>query len=315
MKLKRITAALTAAAVLMTSAFSVTAYADDAEISYKLSYSEKYTYLTLEPSDKDNEIRYTTDGSKPTAESKLYKSRLKTSKGATVRVAEFNEDGEKVATLKVNVKRRCQKPELSEKETDKGFKITLSTVTDGAEIYYTTDGSKPTEKDKLYEGAFTVEEGTVVRAYAVKSGWKNSTYLKTTVEPDVKYDETALEILELVNKEREKEGLPSLKMDYKLYEAAQIRAKEQKKKYDHVRPDGEHWSTVLKEVDYDYSVAAENLGWTEGKLSTAELIMEEWMNSPVHKSNILYDGVEEIGISFYKSGNKTYWVQLFGTEK
>lgn len=315
MKLKRIMAAFTTAAVLMASAFSTTAYADDGKISYKLTYTDKCTYLTLTPADKDNEIRYTTDGSKPTAESKLYNDRLRTAKGATVRAAEFNEDGEKVASLKVNIKRRCQKPELEKKETKKGFKITLSTDTEDAKIYYTTDGSEPTKESQLYDGSFTVEEGTVIRAYAVKSGWKNSKYLKADAEPDVEYDKTALEVLELVNKEREKEGLEPLEMDYKLYEAAEIRAKEQKKKYDHTRPDGERWNTVLKEVDYNYSIAAENLGWTEGSLSTAEYIVSEWMNSPVHKSNILYDGIEELGVGIYKSGDKTYWVQLFGKTK
>lgn len=315
MKIKRIMVAVIAAAMLMSSAFSVAAYADSGEISYKLSYSEKYTYLTLTPSDEDNEIRYTIDGSKPTEDSKLYKSRLKTSKGATVRVAEFNEDGEKVATLKVNMKRKCQKPEIDINETDNGYEITLSTVTDDAKIYYTTDGSKPTKEDKLYEGAFTVEEGTVIRAYAVKSGWKSSSYLKTTVEPNVEYSETALEILELVNKEREKEGLEPLKMNSTLYTAANIRAEEQKKEYAHNRPDGDEWYTVLKEESYPYSTAAENIGWTEGKRSTAEYIVKEWMDSPSHRANILYDGVDEIGIGIYKSGDKTYWVQLFGKRK
>ena len=63
---------------------------------------------------------------------------------------------------------------------------TITCSTDGATIYYTTDGSNPTTSSTPYGGAFTVTEGTVVKAIAVKDGYKNSaiaTQSYTTLGP------------------------------------------------------------------------------------------------------------------------------------
>jgi hypothetical protein len=52
--------------------------------------------------------------------------------------------------------------------------ITLSCATAGASIYYTTDGSAPTESSTLYAAPIRLIEDTVVKAVAVKSGMTNS---------------------------------------------------------------------------------------------------------------------------------------------
>src|SRR5262249_7826325 len=53
--------------------------------------------------------------------------------------------------------------------------VTLQTVTSGASIYYTTDGSAPTQSSTLYTGAFTLTSGATVNAIAFKSGSNPST--------------------------------------------------------------------------------------------------------------------------------------------
>ncbi|MEO9474000.1 MAG: glycoside hydrolase family 2 TIM barrel-domain containing protein [Cyclobacteriaceae bacterium] len=50
-----------------------------------------------------------------------------------------------------------------------------------ANIYYTTDGSKPTELSKLYKGAFEIKPGTTVKAIAV---WKGETLLEMNEQFD-----------------------------------------------------------------------------------------------------------------------------------
>ena len=50
------------------------------------------------------------------------------------------------------------------------LEVSLSCLTEGAEIRYTTDGSEPTESSTLYEGPITVTESTVLKAVAFKSG-------------------------------------------------------------------------------------------------------------------------------------------------
>ena len=50
------------------------------------------------------------------------------------------------------------------------FQLTLSCLTPGAKIYYTTDGSKPTADSSLYTGPLTISKNTVVKAVASADG-------------------------------------------------------------------------------------------------------------------------------------------------
>ena len=52
--------------------------------------------------------------------------------------------------------------------------VTLATATSGASIYYTTDGSSPTQSSKLYTGAMTLTASAIVKAKAFKSGYNPS---------------------------------------------------------------------------------------------------------------------------------------------
>ena len=58
-------------------------------------------------------------------------------------------------------------------------------------------------------------------------------------------------VFNLVNEERSKAGLQPYKLDAKLCEAANKRAKEIVEKYDHIRPDGREWDTVLDEYGFN----------------------------------------------------------------
>lgn len=51
-----------------------------------------------------------------------------------------------------------------------GVSVTLSSATNGATIYYTTDGSIPSTSSVKYTGAFNLTESATVKAIAVKSG-------------------------------------------------------------------------------------------------------------------------------------------------
>ena len=48
--------------------------------------------------------------------------------------------------------------------------VTLQTATSGASIYYTTDGSTPTQSSMLYAGAFTLTNSATVKSIAFKTG-------------------------------------------------------------------------------------------------------------------------------------------------
>ena len=52
--------------------------------------------------------------------------------------------------------------------------VTLTCATEGATIYYTTDGSDPTTSSTAYSAPFAVTDGTTVKARAYKTGWRDS---------------------------------------------------------------------------------------------------------------------------------------------
>ncbi len=333
--LRSATAFFLSAAITLGSVdlFAVRAGAED-NMLCKVVYSDKYTYLTVTPSDDDNRIYYTVDGTKPDEDSKLYKSRLRASAKVTVRLVEYDENGEEVDRKKLTLKRKCLKPEMSAKAVDDGVEITLSTGTEDAVIYYTTNGRKPTTSSKVYEEPFVVDEGTTVRAVAVKTDWLCSSYLRTTADleetltVETASEETIMEaaskvtnsnvilkIFEETNKYRVENGLPELKLDADLCKAARIRADELLAcdySCKHSRLDGRKWYTVFDEIGYDYCYGAENIAYTKGELSTANTVMQLWIDSKVHRDNILNTYGDSVGFAYTKNGNKVYWVQIFG---
>ena len=55
-----------------------------------------------------------------------------------------------------------------------GTSVTISCATDGAEIYYTTNGSEPTASSTEYTGAISITEAVTLKAIAVKDGMNGS---------------------------------------------------------------------------------------------------------------------------------------------
>lgn len=114
------------------------------------------------------------------------------------------------------------------------------------------------------------------------------------------------EVLKLVNEQRSKNGLGSLIMDTELLNAAIKRAMEASIYFSHIRPSGKSCFTILSKV------SAENMA---SGYSTADDVMDLWMNSSYHKDNILNSGYKSIGIGCFKKDNVYYWVQCFSTEQ
>jgi len=125
-------------------------------------------------------------------------------------------------------------------------------------------------------------------------------------------EELAAEVVRLVNVERAKEGLPALGTFDSLTKAAEIRAPETAKLFSHNRPDGSSCFTALD------ATGASKGAYTSGEniaagSSTAADVVEQWMNSPGHRANILNKDFTHIGVGYCKSGSGYghYWVQMF----
>lgn len=177
------------------------------------------------------------------------------------------------------------------------------------------ESSEPEEEPSFEESSsveYEVSDGyIVVRAKDVKNA-------------DEFLGDIEREIIDLVNEEREYEGLSSLEFNETLRTAARVRSKELllNDHFDHTRPDGRAWQTVFDDaVPMSYRAAGENLAtitMERGyKSFTAEDWMDLWMNSESHRENILRDGFTHIGVGvcFEKDGDSytAYATQLFAT--
>lgn len=112
------------------------------------------------------------------------------------------------------------------------------------------------------------------------------------------------EVLRLVNIERESNGLPPLSYAWQVQTAADIRAQEITQVFDHTRPNGTLWHTVLNETGVSCSIYGENLAMGQ---TTPAMAVQAWMNSPGHRANILDSDYTQLAVGI----NGNCWVQLF----
>jgi len=137
--------------------------------------------------------------------------------------------------------------------------------------------------------------------------------ITVTVEP-IPLDEWKSKVLRLVNQERAKEGLTSLVWGAVCSDAAELRAVEISKRYEHVRPDGRDWSTACP-VPSSGGASGENIHAGNSAVSP-ETVVHDWMNSPLHKANILDSRFTKLAVGLYFDANSKYgihWAQIFST--
>jgi uncharacterized protein YkwD len=126
------------------------------------------------------------------------------------------------------------------------------------------------------------------------------------------------QIIIAVNEQRLKNNLPKLTKDTLLDKAASNKAKDMAEKgyFSHISPvDGKKWSDFIKESNYKYKTAGENLATGFDRI---DLMVDAWMKSPSHRENILNPKFEETAISISNREEKgkkvVYVVQVFGKE-
>lgn len=120
------------------------------------------------------------------------------------------------------------------------------------------------------------------------------------------YD-AAFACLEMVNEERAAQGLSPLKMDQGLLDAAMQRAGEISIYFEHERPDGSRCFSIFPGGSSAYG---ENIAGNSSL--NPEGAMNQWMNSPGHRANILRSDYTSVGIGCFTQGGAVFWVQCFG---
>jgi hypothetical protein len=141
------------------------------------TYTEKQT-VTLSSTTTGAKIHYTTDGSTPTASSKLYSTSLSVAATETISAITVASGytTSSVAKAKYIIETNASAPSFSPTAGSyTGPKsVTISSLTSGATIYYTLNGTTPTTSSAKYTGAITLSSSATIKALAVATDYLNS---------------------------------------------------------------------------------------------------------------------------------------------
>lgn len=119
------------------------------------------------------------------------------------------------------------------------------------------------------------------------------------------------EVARLVNEERKKAGLPPLKLNWELSRVARHKSQDMRDKgyFSHTSPTYGSPFDMIRAYGISYRSAGENIAAGQ---STAQQVMNSWMNSTGHRQNILNASFTEIGVGYATGGSyRYYWTQMF----
>jgi uncharacterized protein YkwD len=121
------------------------------------------------------------------------------------------------------------------------------------------------------------------------------------------------QVLTLVNGNRKRGGCDDLSLDRRLISAAQRHAADmaQRDYFAHESRNGDGAGDRVSDSGYRWRRYGENIA--RGADSAYEVV-DGWMNSPVHRENIMDCQLEQMGIGLaFDSDSTPYWVQDFAT--
>ena len=141
---------------------------------------------TVKYSDDNVTVYYTLDGTAPSNTGTAYTGPIILEKTTMVQAISTMPRMIDSQPVSVALTVKCAAPVAAPKSTTiaSSIKITLTTATEDALIYYTVDGSTPTRDSILYSGQIDITSNTTLRALAVKDGAEDSdvaifTYTRT----------------------------------------------------------------------------------------------------------------------------------------
>ena len=184
-------------------------------------------------------------------------------------------------------------------------------ASEGLSASISADGTLTVSADRKGSGTLTV--GAQLDGYQSASAEIPVTVGTALPPASSRYADEAQEIARLVNEERAVNGLKALTYRPVLEGLAQARARESSEYWSHTRPDGRMFNSIFSDYGLHYQGEGENL-FASNVLDTG-LAMEEWMNSPDHRANILRSNIDGIAVGIVRSGDGDYYIcQLFVTD-
>lgn len=128
------------------------------------------------------------------------------------------------------------------------------------------------------------------------------------------YADFESEVIDLVNVEREAEGLPPLSYDASLASVARGHSEDMglQDYFSHTGLDGRSPCGRMTDAGYNWNYCGENIAAGQ---PTPEDVIDTWMASPGHRANILNPNFCDIGVGYAYVASSTYghyWTQNFG---
>lgn len=144
--------------------------------------------------------------------------------------------------------------------------------------------------------------GNIVRVQAAS----DQSTVELKLSQGIRRYDYAYQVLDLVNQERAKKNRNPVTMDKNLLECAMTRAEELTVYASHTRPNG---SICFSAFPY-FEDPSENLAINQG---TPEEVMESWIESSGHYTNIMNSKNVSAGIGCYSQNGHLYWIQCFSS--
>ena len=194
-----------------------------------------------------------------------------------------------------------------------GDAVKVTAITDTG--YYKLDDGSYVHSDYLSKTkpAETTTVTTTAKPVSTPTQNNNTDTSSNITDQPVNCTAEEAEVFRLVNEYRAQYGIAPVKWDQNAYKAAKIRCDEITTNFSHKRNGGQRFYTVYSEIMqerlYNYG---ENIASGQ---STAQDVLNSWMNSELHRKNILDPDFDNLAVAFgiYNDSYKYYWVQEFTT--
>jgi len=182
---------------VVSAAYEITGQVASPKFSLKPGMYTTEQTVRLDCADSEARIFYTTGRSEPTQDSTPYKDPIQLAESVTLSARAYKTGWvpSEVVSASYEVSRRLPAPVFSIKpgNYDTAQTVAVECDTGGTKIYYTTDGSEPTEESSLYTGPLELSETVTLSVRAYKIGWTPSEsaegvfkIIKKKVKPAVK---------------------------------------------------------------------------------------------------------------------------------
>ena len=133
-------------------------------------------------------------------------------------------------------------------------------------------------------------------------------------EKELRREAMVEQVVAVINAVRAKHNLPEVEPKRETSRVAQIKAEDMlaNSYYKHLSPTYGMPDAMLRKYNIRFTVSAENIAWAGVFCSTAEEVVEGWLDITADKENLLNPDFTKIGVGFAENPatRKYHWVVM-----